>query len=346
MARRAVALSLLFAFVLFPETVCAQTRSSPSGDTSRRTYTIRGTVRNAANERGIESIRVELRRFTGEVVSTTFSRSMGEFEFAGISNGNYVLVIEESPFETVREAIEIINTSRFGVNLYLRKLNEQTQNEPGTMVSTQELALPRSTRDRFRKALATLYDKHDARSSVSLLERVVKDAPQFSEGHHHLGVAFAESNRPAEAEQCFRKAIELADRTQTESFFALASLLNNQRRFTDAEQIARMGLARNSDAWQGHYELARALLGLQRNDEAERSVGEARRRRPDFAPLYLLVANIHIRRKEYPQLLAALDEFLRLDPNHEMAPQVRQMKEDVLKSIAKNQEAKAAVPKP
>jgi tetratricopeptide (TPR) repeat protein len=346
MARRVFALTAVLLLGIFAVPAHAQVRSTPAPDTTRRTYTIRGTVRLAATERPVEMIKVELRRFTGEVVATTITRSVGDFEFAQIPNGNYLLAIEEGAYEPVRESLEIANSSRFGIVLYLRKAFGEGPPEAGAAVSVRELALPRKTRDNFRKALAALYDKRDPRASMKMFDQVIRDAPAFSEAYHHRGVALAESAQPQEAEQSFRRALELADRNFAEPYFALASLLSNQQRFVESEDLARQGLARNPDAWQGHYELARALLGLQRNDEAERSVQEARRRRADFAPLYLLLANIHIRRKEYPQLLAALDDFLRLDPNSPMAAQVRQMKADVEKGQAKNQAATPPPPKP
>jgi tetratricopeptide (TPR) repeat protein len=345
MPRRSAALTFTFILCAVSGAAQAQVRSTPAPDTTRRTYTVRGTVRLAASERPVEMIKVELRRFTGEVIATTITRSMGEFEFTQITNGNYLLAIEEGTYEPVRESLEIANSSRFGIVLYLRKSFNEGPPEPGAMVSKEELLLPRKTRDNFRKAMAALYDKRDPSASVKIFNQVLKDAPAFSEAHYHLAVALAESSHPQEAEQSFRKALELAGRSFAEPFFGLASLLSNQQRFAESEALARQGLERDPDAWQGHYELARALLGLQRNDEAERSVEEARRRRPDFAPLYLLLANLHIRRKEYPQLLAALDEFLRLDPNGPMAPQVRQMKAEVEKSQAKSQAA-VPVPKP
>ena len=46
-------------------------------------------------------------------------------------------------------------------------------------------------------------------------------------------------------------------------------------------------------------------------------------------PVYLLLANIHIQRKDYPALLRDLDDYLRLAPTGAEADQARKTKERV-----------------
>jgi tetratricopeptide (TPR) repeat protein len=297
-------------------------------------------VRSAVNETGVEMTKVELRRFTGEVVSATFTRQNGEFEFNGVPNGNYLLVLEERGYEPIRENLEVMGASRIGIVLYLRKPIVPDSREPGGAVSVRELALPKRTRDSYRKGLTHLYQKRDYSGSIPHFQKTVDDAPTFYEAHFHLGVALIEVSQFAEGEQALRRSIELAARdVYAEPYFALASLLSNQNRFDEAEQVARRGISADSSLWQGHYELARALMGLKRTDDAEKSALESISRRADFAPAYLLLANVHIRRKDYSALVRDLDEFLRLDPNGQRSAQVRQMREQVQKKLSESASA-------
>jgi hypothetical protein len=50
---------------------------------------------------------------------------------------------------------------------------------------------------------------------------------------------------------------------------------------------------------------------------------------PDNPPVYLLLANIHIQRKDYPALIRDLDDYLRLSPGGTEADQARRTKERV-----------------
>jgi tetratricopeptide (TPR) repeat protein len=321
------------------------TRRPPANvDTNIRLFTVRGNVRNALNETGVEQVRVELKRFTGEVVNGAFTKQNGEFEFTGVASGNYLLVVEEKDYEPVRENLEVMGTSRLGIVLYLKKMTGGPT-EPGQAVSVRELALPRKTRDAYRKGLALLYEKKDFPASIVQFRKTVADAPAYYEAHFHLGVAMIEAGQLTEAEQTIGKCIELATASNfADPYFALASLLSNQNRFAEAERLARKGLALNDSMWQGHYELARALMGLRRTEEAEKSATESINRRSDFAPAYLLLANVNIRKKDYPALLRNLDEFLRLDPTGPMSTQARQMRERVGKELREIQNASAATP--
>ncbi len=336
MRGRTMAGALLVFLFSAPHCSEAQTRRPGAAvDTGSRIFSIRGNVRNGATEAGLEMIKVELRRFTGEIVSATFSRQNGEFEFNGVANGNYLLVIDEKGFEPVRENTEVMGSSRMGILLYLRKPVMGSSAETGTAVSVRELALPRRTRDTFRKGMAQLYDKRDSRASIAQFQKTVAEAPGYYEAYFHLGIAQLENEQVTEAESSFRRCIELlGSDVFTEPYFALASLLSNQNRFAEAEPLTSRGLAMDISPWQGHYERARALMGLQRTDEAEKSALEAMQRRSDFAPVYLLLANIHIRRKEYPALMRDLNEYLRLEPAGSKSAQAREMLEQVRKTIS------------
>lgn len=337
--RTSAVLGMVF---LLAADAAAQRRPAPSVEAPVRLYQLRGHVRLAQNETGVEMIRVELRHFTGEVVGTTFTRQNGEFEFAGVPNGTYQLIVEEKGYEPVRETIEIMGSSRLGILLYLRKPAAIHQ-ESGTSVSARELALSHKARENFRKGLEKLYARKEFAASLSLFQKTLAEAPAFYEAQYHQGIALMELGRLPEAEQAFRSCLSQAPSSFAEPHFALASLLSNQRRFAEAETASRAGLEINPLMWQGHYELARALMGLNRTDEAEVAAQVALKHNPTFAPLHLLVANIHIRRKNYPALLQALDEFLRLQPAGAMSDHARSVRAQVVKQLS---QAKTAPPAP
>ena len=346
MSRRAQVVSPLVLFLLW--TLPGWSQRKPAGaEPAPRLYSIRGNVRFAANERVAEMIKVDLKRFTGEVVMTNFTRSNGEFEFSGLSNGVYILVVEEPGYEPVRENVEISNTSRAGILLYLKKPSQPSPSEPGHFVSVRELTLPQKARTAFQRGMDQLYEKKDIQGSLAHFQRAISELPTYYEAYHYMGVAYLDLGRTDEAEQAFRKSIELSQNRYADPHFALGALLSTRQSFTEAEAVVRRGLELDTNSWQGHYELARALFGLNRVPEAERSAHEARTRKIDFAPLYLLLANIHIRKRDYPTLLNDLDEFLKLDPGGPMSNQARQMRQTLQRALANAHNASAGdKPKP
>ena len=312
-------------------------RPTTSPDVTRTGYYIRGSVRFAANDATAEMVRVDLKRFTGDVLATAFTRSQGEFEFNGLPNGTYYLTIEMEGYEPVREMVEVINSPRVGIFIYLKKAETFGPRESGHAISARELALPRKAREAMQKGLERLYDRDDSRGSVSHFQKVLSDAPEFYEAHFHIGVAYMKQNLDAQAEASLRRSIDLSQGEYAEPHFVLGSLLSSRNDLSGAEVLLRRGLELDANSWQGHYELARVLVALDRLDEAEKLCREGHRLNASYAPLHLVTANIHIRRKEYPALLAELDEYLKLEPAGEMSDQARQMRDSIRAALAKAQ---------
>lgn len=314
----------------------------PRTETSPRFLFIRGTVRLAENESGVSSVKVDLKRFTGETVSSLFTRSNGDFEFGGLGRGSYILMIEASGFEPVQEQIELTSTSRSGVQLYLRKLPPR----PGTRehtVSVREYSLPRKARDAFRKGLETSQQRRDPRASLPHFQRAVAEFPAYYEAYYQMGLVYLDLGEPQKAEEALRTSLALSKESFADPYFALASLHSTAGKHAEAEKLCRQGL-KIDDAWQGHFELARALLALDRVTEAEVSIAAAKARRADYAPMHLLSANIHIRTKNYPALLEDLDAYLKLDPDGPASAGARQMRDQIARALQQQPPPKAPPP--
>ena len=304
----------------------------PRTTPSTRVLFIRGTVRLAENETAVNLVKVDLKRFTGETVSTLFTRSNGDFEFSGLGRGNYILVVDAPGYEPVQEPVDLVSTPRSGIQLYLKKL-------PGTpgsrdhKVSVRELTLPRKAREAYRKGLESAQEKRNLRGSLPHFQRAIAELPTYYEAYYQMGLVFLDLGEQAQAETALRKALELSERGFADPFFALASMFSTTGKPAEAEALCREGLKLDDLSWQGHFELARALFALNRVEEAEQSVQAARMRRGDFAPMYLLSANIHIRTKNYPALLEDLDTYLKLDPSGPASAGARELREQVARAL-------------
>ncbi len=347
MNRRVAFPALLATLFLLPAFAAAQQGRLPgTTDPRARTYTVRGNLRFAHNERPAESVKIELRRFSGDLAGTTFTRNNGEFEFAGLSTGQFYLIVEESGYESVRESVEIRGSSPLGLMVYLRKIATALPEDTGNSVSALELGLPSKTRANFRKGMDILYTKNDPAGSLLVLQKVTSASPDFYEGYFHLGIAYDQLHRPEEAEAAFRKAISLSGEKYPQAFIALGSLLNTLQRAVEAEALVRRGLEIDGSLWQGHYEMGRSLAALNRLEEAEKSLGAVLKLRNDYAPTYLLLANVHIKMKNQPALLSDLNEFLRLEPDGPQSPQAKKLRDSIVQSLENAKNAPAAPPKP
>jgi Flp pilus assembly protein TadD len=86
--------------------------------------------------------------------------------------------------------------------------------------------------------------------------------------------------------------------TSTHSI-ALASLLSDGERFAEAEPLARRALELDRGSWQANAELARALIGLHRDADAEAPASTAAKEQPGNPNLRLILANVHMNAQNY-----------------------------------------------
>jgi tetratricopeptide (TPR) repeat protein len=291
-------------------------------------------------------IRVDLKRFTGETVSTAFTRSNGEFEFAGITNGAYQVVIDVQEYEPIRENVEIQNFNKAGMILYLRKPLQLNVVPKGDSISAHQLSLPRKAQDAFQKGMERLYDKDDAQGSLLHFQKAIAGAADFYEAYFEMGVAYAHLKQLTEAEAAFRKAVELSQEHYVQAEIALAALLSNIGRFAEAEPFARLGMDLDRTMWQGHFELARALVGINQWEEAEKRALEAKAIKSDVPQVYLLLANIHIKKQNYPALVDDLESYLKIEPEGTSSAQARNTIEQVRRLMATAKNAPPSKPVP
>ena len=214
------------------------------------------------------------------------------------------------------------------------------------MVSVRELSIPRKALHDFRKG-AELLAKQDAAGSLPHFQRAVAEFASFYEAYYKMGVADLKLWRVADAEQAYRRSIELSGGQYAQPLLGLGVLLDYQEKFAEAEGVTRKGLDLDPTSWAGHYSLGWALFGLNRLEEAEKSIREALRWKTDCAEAQLLLADVHNREKDYPALLKDLDEYLKLDRDSPVSVQARALRDSAQRLLVESQTSTAlAEPQP
>jgi len=341
---RLLAACTLCVMAAAPNAAWAQSSRRNAPDTSTRSYTIRGAVRSAMNDQILQMVRVDLMRFTGETISTVFTRSNGDFEFTGLGPGEYYLDIKHDGFEPMREKVEIMSSSRVGVYIFLRPLNEVHTVAKSPAVSARDLAIPKKAAEAYNKGMEQMVLKNSPEASLKFFDKAIEALPTYYEAHHMRAVANLQLGRLEEAENGFRASMERSDNKYAEPYFGLAALQTTAKRFDQAVTYATQGLAIDNDAWRGHFEMARALAGLTQYDRAAQAIAEARQRKQDYADIYLVSANINMHLQDAKALLTDLDTFLKLQPEGPMAEQARKMRESIRGRMAVAQPASTPPP--
>jgi Flp pilus assembly protein TadD len=332
-ARRSIFFLALLAFCV--STAKAQTRHN--------VFSIGGTVREDGTQRGMESIPVTIKELTGPVAGTTFTRNNGDFQIDGLRSGDYILEIVVKDYEPHRETITLTEGSRLGIPVFLAKSGGKPPVATRQMsISAHQLSVPHKAYDEFEKGMSLAYIKSDYRAAIAQFQLAIKDFPTYYEAYAEEGSAYYQLQDPKNAEESLRKSVELSSGQYADAMFTLAAILTDTKRFAEAETTARQGISIDATSWRGPFELARALNSLKRPEDAEKSAKQSRDLMPDNPPVYLLLANIHIQRKDYPALMRDLDEYLRLAPIGPDADQARKTRERVQAMLDAHKDAAQA----
>ncbi len=292
-------------------------------------FSIGGNLRDSIDHRALENFLVTLKLLTGPIVNSAYTRSNGEFQFDGLGDGDYILEVVARDFDAFHETISINEASHLGLTIFLNKSGKAPIPPEQLTISAHQLSVPHKAHDEFEKGMALIYLKSDYRAAIAQFQLAIKDFPTYYEAYAEEGGAYYQLKEFGPAEEALRKSIDLSSGQYADALFSLAALLNDLKRFPEAETISRKGISVDKSSWRGPFELARALTALKQPEEAKKSAEQSRDLMPDNPPVYLLLANTHIQLKDYPALLRDLDEYLRLAPSAPEAEQARKTRERV-----------------
>jgi predicted Zn-dependent protease len=97
--------------------------------------------------------------------------------------------------------------------------------------------------------------------------------------------------------------------------------------------MARKAVSLDANSFQANLELGRSLYGLDRPEDAEESASTAAKLKPDSPQVHLVLANIHIKLKKYPEVMNDLNRYLELEPNGPEAGQARETRDKIQKAL-------------
>jgi tetratricopeptide (TPR) repeat protein len=322
-----------------------QARNGANIPSARNQYSIAGMVRDDVSQQPLENVRIDLKQQGGATLSTAYTRGEGDFEFPNLGNGEYVLEVSLKGYETFHQTVNVLDGPVRGYSVYMERERGAVITGTNPSVSAHELRVPQKARDEYEKGMALLYGKGDPRGALPRFERAIKDYPDYYEAVAQEGSAYFTAGDVASGEAALKKSVEMSSERYADAFFIYAAALNNLGRFQEAEAHARKGVALDDASWEGHFELARALSGLKQPDEAEQHAVIARNLKPDRPEVYLVLANIHIQKQNYPSLLEDLTVYLKLSPTGPQADQARATR-DKLQAALRNVQTRPGPPPP
>ena len=285
-------------------------------------------VRFADGRPGPRGIHVRLEAAEGGAEDDQETIQGGKCQFHQKTSGVFIVRIAEHGYKEVSERVELIASPMAYAVLTLVPLNPEPQPTiavppPGAppSVSVADLAVPGSARSEVAKGQDAMRAR-DTDEAVKHFQKAIKIYEAYPQAHHLLGEAYAQQQQWPEAESALKRSIELEPKL-ADSYMDLGALRNQTKNYPGAEEALKKGLNLKPDFPMAEYELAKTYSATGRWQEAAPLAEAAVKELPDLAAAHVVLANIRLKQRNAPAALHEYQEYLRLEPDGPMAPQVR-----------------------
>jgi len=314
--------------------VCAWTPGATGQDSPSSAGSLSGTVFLDADNRPASQVVVNLRSDAQQIFRSVLTDYDGHFEVGGLPEGAYEIVMEEPGCEPERISAKVGGVlSKVAVALRLRRYKGSQSQQNNFSVSVRQLKMPGRARDEYQKGLERIAN-NDPSDGLRHFTKATEAFSGYYEAFYQMGVAEMKLGQFEKATAAFQRSIDLSEGRFALPVFGMAYTSYLQGKFTEAEAILRRGLDLDGGVRDGYFYLGMTLFQMNRQEEAEKSAQEALLRWPDFAPAYVVLANVYGRRRELREQVQAYEAYLRLSPNGPYAERMRQARQVTLGIMA------------
>ena len=296
-------------------------------------FSISGRAYDEQTQQILPRVEVTLRGSSGMMQAQIVTNESGRFDFTGLARGDYQLEARMNGYEPYRSAISAGGGETRGMTIYLKRSTANLETPIGSTVSAHELSMPRRARDLMYSGKQKIYYGKDLDGGVKDFQDAIAIAPDYYEAYYQIGMTYLELAKRDDAENNFRKSVELSKNTYGEPVIGMGTILLDKSDNAGGEKMIRRGLELSPNFWLGYYELGRACLAENQLAEAKKAGEQARSLMPNAAIIYRLLANVHMREKNYPALLEDIDAYLKLDPNSPASGHAKEMRAEVIQKI-------------
>jgi|ERR1700730_6413952 len=325
-------LSLLLFFVVVPAF------AQHGGLSTARDYEIDVQVENPDGSPGPRDIRIVLESAVGGVDTECSTLDGGKCRLQPRSSGIYVVKLRANGYQEASERVELTGIPHAHVSFILRRSNGDSgvtpgADAPGSTVSVDEVNIPLKARQEFDKGEVALRQKKPDEGAKHF-QKAVKLYDNYPQAYRMLGEAYLEQQEWQNAEAALKRSIELEPKLAA-SYVDLGAIANQQHNYPAAEEALKKGLELSPDASTAKYELAKTYWAMGRWQEAAPLAQETVAAQPTLAGARVLLGNIFLKERNAAAAIREYQEYIRLEPDGAMAPQVRAIVAKIQASLPK-----------
>jgi Tfp pilus assembly protein PilF len=267
---------------------------------------------------------------TGEV-DRAMTDSSGRFIFprvTALGRGNTKLFSVTVRYPGYHDAFQIVDLtfSNHGyVNLDLHR-SEPDKSGPrpgGIFISAHQPASPEA-QQALARGEQLLLVQHDPKASIDSFKKLTRLDPKYTTGFLLLGTAYMQTQSWPEARSAFEHACKLEPQN-SEAWLGVGVAFDSEKEFGGAQKALAKSLELKSDSAEANYEMARSYWGAGEWQQAEPYARKALQINGNFPPPHVVMGNIYLRHRDAPAALSEFEQYLKLAPEGQFAPAVKEM---------------------
>lgn len=297
-----------------------------------QSFEVSGQVNLAESNAPARDVAVRLERFTGGLVDQINTDNRGRFRFTNLQRGYYKVVINAPGFSSLQQEADL--TLLFKAYLVFALVNNQPRTRPNLTgpAAVIDARVPAAAREEFERGREAL-TKKDQQEAITHLRKAVSLYPSFFDADLLLATAYVDSREWSKAEVVLQHALELKPESAP-ALISLGEVYWRQRRLRESEETLLAGLKLDDKSWHGHFTLARLYWEMGDIKKAGAPLGKTLQLKPDFAEAHLLAGNVLLKVNQQQRALLEYEEYLKLSPKGEFAPQARELVQKLQKALA------------
>jgi Flp pilus assembly protein TadD len=307
----------------------AAQRDRDTYNPGNQTFEVSGQVNVAENNEPARNLPVRLERFNGGLVDQMSTDNRGRFRFTNLQRGFYKVIINAPGYGPAQQEADLTVVFRTYLlfSLQIDKGDSQSKLVSPTVLDVRVPTAAREEFDRGRSALSRKIQDE----AVTHFQRAISLYPDFFDAHLLLGTSYMQQRQWEKAESSLSRALELRSNSAL-TLTSLGEVYWRQKRFELAEQTLLESLKLDDKLWSSHFTLGRLYWEKDNIAKAAPALGRTLQLRPDFGPAHLLAGNILLRVGQNQRALVEYQEYLRLEPKGEFAPQAQSLIQKLTKN--------------
>jgi tetratricopeptide (TPR) repeat protein len=298
---------------------------------NNQAFEVSGVVSLADTGAAAQNVPVRLEKFSGGIIDQMSTDTRGRFRFINLQRNYYKVVINTPGFNAMQQDADL--QVLFKVFLVFELARDKSRDTTGraTLNDIVDARVPAEARDEFDRGRAALAKK-EQQEAIAHLQKAINLYPSFFDADLLLATAYIDLRDWSKAEAVLRRAIELKPESAP-AIISLGEVYWRQKRLQESEETLLVGLKLDDKSWHGQFTLARLYCEMGDIKKAGPPLGKTLQLKPDFAEAHLLAGNVLLKVGQQRRALLEYEEYLKLAPKGEFAPQARELVQKLQKAL-------------